>query len=86
MNNKVLISIEIPEISNSFDLFIPVNEQVWKISKLVSKAVSDMTGTILNTKDNYIFINKDNGKIYSQNEVIINTDIRNGSELILLKI
>ena len=45
-----------------------------------------MTGTILSTKDNYVFINKDNGKIYSQNEVIINTDIRNGSELILIKI
>ena len=33
MNNKVLISLEIPSIEYSFDVFIPVNEIIWKIKK-----------------------------------------------------
>ncbi len=85
MNNKVLVSIEVPEIGNSFDVFLPVNEQVWKISKLASKVISDLVGVELNTKDNYVFINTDTGTIYPSNEIIADTDIRNGTELILLK-
>ena len=86
MNNKVLVSIEVPEIGSSYDLFLPVNEQIWKITKLVSKVISDMVGADLSTKDTYIFINKDNGSIYSNNNIIAETDIRNGTELILIKV
>ena len=85
MNNKVLVSVEIPEIGLSYDVFLPVNEQVWKISKLLSKVVSDLSGANLSTKDNYVFINKNNGDIYPSNEIVANTDIRNGTELTLLK-
>lgn len=86
MNNKVLVSVEIPEIGKSFDIFLPINEQVWKISKLVSKVVSDLEGVNLSTKDNYLFINKDNGSLYPSNSIVAETDIRNGTELILLKV
>ena len=85
MNNKVLVSIEVPEIGDSFDVFLPVNEQVWKISKLASKVISDLVGVELSTKDNYVFINTDTGTIYPSNDIIADTDIRNGTELILLK-
>jgi len=85
MNNKVLVNIVVPEIGNSFDVFLPVNEQVWKISKLISKVISDMVGVNLSTKDNYIFINTETGVIYPSNDIIADTDIRNGTELILLK-
>ena len=86
MNNKVLVSVEIPEIGSSYDVFVPINEQVWKISKLISKVVSDLTGVNLSTKDSYVFINKENGSIYSNNNIIADTDIRNATELILLKV
>ena len=32
----------------------------------------------------YVMINKDNGRIYKSNEIVINTDIRNGSELVMM--
>jgi hypothetical protein len=86
MNNKVLVSIEIPEIGLSYDVFLPVNEQIWKITKLVSKVASDLAGANLSTKDKYIFINKNNGTLYPNNEIIADTDIRNGSEIVLLKV
>ena len=84
MENKVLIRLLIPEIEKDFDIFIPVNELVWKIKKLIVKSISDLGNTTLNIQDEYILINKDNSKIYNNNEIVINTDIRNGTELFLI--
>ena len=84
MNNKVLIKLNLPELDSSFDIFIPVNEVVWKIKKLLVKSISDITNIPLNIREDCILLNKDNSRIYDSNEIIINTDIRNGSELILI--
>lgn len=86
MDNKVLVKLILPELDNSFDVFIPVNEIVWKIKKLLVKAISDVSGIVLDNSCEYVFINKDNGKIYNNNEIIIDTDIRNGSEILFLSI
>ena len=86
MNNKVLIKLIIPEFDDSYDLFIPVNEVVWKLKKLILKSIQDLSGLSINTTIEYVLINKDNSRIYNNNEIVINTDIRNGTELILLSI
>ena len=84
MKNKVLIKLIVPELDDTFDIFIPVNEVIWKIKKLIIKSISDLNGTQLDLQKEYILLNKDNCKIYSNNEIVINTDIRNASELIML--
>ena len=56
MENKVLVKLIIPEIGNSFDCFIPVNELVWKVEKLLIKSISDVSGISLDINSNYIFI------------------------------
>ena len=86
MKNKVLIKLIVPELDETFDIFIPVNEVIWKIKKLMIKSISDLSGVDLNSQKNYALINKDNSRIYSNNEIVINTDIRNASELILISI
>ena len=84
MKNKVLIKLIVPELDDTFDLFVPVNEVIWKVEKLIVKSISDLTGIELNQQAEYILLNKDNCKLYSNNEIIINTDIRNSTELILI--
>ena len=84
MENKILIRLLLPELEKEFDLFIPVNEVVWKVKLLVLKAISDMGNNFINSGESYVLINKDNSKIYGNNEVIIDTDIRNGTELFLV--
>ena len=85
MNNKVLIRLIVPDIDVSYDVFIPVNELVWKIKKLLLKSVSDMTSIPLDLNANYVLINKDSCNVYGNNDIIINTDIRNGTELLLIR-
>lgn len=84
MENKVLIKLIIPEIDNSYDIFIPTNELIWKIKKLIVKSIIDLGNQTLQIEDDYILLNKDNSKIYTNNEIVVNTDIRNGSELLLI--
>jgi len=85
MENKVLIKLIMFDMDECFDIFIPVNEIIWKIKKLIIKSISDITNISLDINKEYILINKDNSKIYDNNEIVINTDIRNGTELILFK-
>lgn len=84
MKNKVLIKLSVPEIDEVFDLFIPVNEVIWKIKKLVIKSISDISDIAFDIKEEYVLVNKSNCRIYDNNEIVINTDIRNGSELIIM--
>lgn len=85
LENKVLIKLFSPELDTSFDIFIPVNESIYKIKKLIVKYFEDFTNTALNNKS-YILINKLNSRIYKNNEIVRNTDIRNSSELLFVSI
>lgn len=84
MKNKVLIKLYVPELNESYDVFIPVNEYIWKIIKLSVKAISDLSNNALDTNKNYYLINIENGNIYQSNQIVINTEIRNSTRLILL--
>ncbi len=86
MKTKVLVKAIFPAMDMEYDVKIPVNEQVWKVNKLLVKAVFDMNNFAYDMKnDNYVILNKKNGTIYDNNQVIIDTDIRNGTELIFIK-
>ena len=84
LNNKVLIKLIVPDLDETFDIFIPVNELIWRIKKLLIKSISDLSNIYPDENEEYILINKSNTRIYQNNEIIINTDIRNGSEIILI--
>lgn len=86
MKNKVLIKAIFPSINKEYDIKIPVNEAIWRVSKLVVKAIYDMNGMKYDiVNDSFIIINKTTGNIYDMNSVVIDSDIRNGTELLFLK-
>ena len=86
MNNKVLIKVILPNIELECDMFIPVNEQLWKIEKLSVKCIYDLLNISYNPKEeSYNIINKITGQIYDKNQIVIDTDIRNGTELYYIK-
>ena len=86
MKNKVLIKLFVFEFGNTYDVFIPVNEYVWKVKKLIIKSVSDLTNIPLDINMNCYLLNKSTCTFYRDNDIIINTDIRNGTEIILISI
>lgn len=82
MTNKVLIKLYIPCYDISYDLFIPVNEVVWKVVDLISKSCNELSGILMNNCQ-FVLVNKISNQIYSLNSTIYETDIRNGTELVL---
>ena len=85
MNNKVLVKVSFIELAEDFEMFLPVNELIWKLKKLMLKSMSDLTRNNLDKEADYILINKKNSKIYDNNQILLDTDIRNGTELLLIK-
>ena len=87
MNEKILVKLIIPELETDYDIFIPPNELIWKVSKLITKISFDLSSIHLDIrKANYMLINKKTGQFYRNNDIIIDTDIKNGTELILVPI
>lgn len=84
MKNKVLVKLIVPELDYKIDVFIPVNEIVFEIKRSFVKAISELIGVTKTDRVMYVLVNRDNSRVYSDNEIIINTDIRNGSELLLI--
>lgn len=84
MKNKVLIKLDAFALDSTYDVFIPVNEVMWKVKAMLVKCVCDIEHLPFNPQDNYLLINKKDGKVYDNNITVIDTDIRNGSELLLI--
>ena len=84
MQNKVLIKLMVPELDVDYDVFVPVNEIMWKVRAMLIKCVADLNYLGFDPKKDFILMNKIDGTIYKNNDIVINTNIRNGSELVLL--
>lgn len=84
MNNKVLVRIYSPEFGESYDVFIPVNEYISVVSKLVANVIANITGVETFANKKYLFMNKNSLQVYDNKAVVRDTDIKNSTELILL--
>ena len=76
--NKVLVKVEFIEYNITFEIFIPVNELMWKVVMLIDKASKDLLG-IDSLSKKYVVINKKTNQIYDLNLTVKETDIRNGT-------
>ena len=86
MNNKILIKLYVPYCDNYFDFLIPVNELVWKISDLIARIVNEVSNIEYGDESKYILVNKVTNEIYPANIPVYDTNIRNATELLLIKV
>ena len=82
MNNKVLVEIIVPELEKSFDIFLPINKKVGNIIILLNKAINEIDKS--HNKVNNSLYNRETSAKYDIDVLIYNTDIRNGTSLILI--
>ena len=82
--NKILISIEIPNIEKKYDLFIPINKKIGTIKRLIEEALVDLTDKAYKPKESSNFYSKETGIIYDVNQTVRDTDLKNGSKIVLL--
>lgn len=82
--NKVFVVLYVPLIETQYEMFIPINKKVYKIVNLLVKSVNEMSGGHYPLNEDAVIYNKQKGKVYDMNTTVKNTDIRNGTEIILM--
>ena len=84
MKNKVLIELIIPEIEETYNLYIPVNKKIGNIIILITRAIFDIRSGTYSLNNNSTLYNRKTGKKYEVDDLVRLTDIRNGTSLILM--
>ena len=82
--NKVLIELEIPLIEKKYDLFIPTNKKIGTIKRLIEMALVELTYGAYLPKEETNFYSKETGEIYDINKTVRDTDLKNGSRIVLI--
>ena len=82
--NKILIELEIPLTEKKYDLFIPINKKVGTIKKLIEESLVELTDGAYIIKEDTNLYSKETGTIYDVNQTVRDTDLKNGSRIILL--
>lgn len=84
MKNKVLIRLIVPELDDIYDIFIPVNVRVGTIIKLINKALGEFTSGGFVANNTRRLYNSMTPSFYDYNDLVRNTNIRNGSSVIFM--
>lgn len=84
MKNKVLVSLSVPEIDKKYDIYLPINKKIGNIINLLNKTINELTDgeyILSNSNSLYNVVTKEK---YSSDVLLANTNIRNGTLLVLL--
>lgn len=79
-DNKLLVDLYVLVLDKHFELFIPVDEKVGNIVKLLDKSLFDK----FSSDKTFSLLNLYTGNVFKNNDIVRNTDIQNGTKLILI--
>lgn len=82
--NKIIVKLYVPKIDKEYDVFIPTNKRISVVISLLVKAINELSNGSFNPTEMPMLYNKLNAQSYDINQTIKESDIRNGSELVLL--
>lgn len=82
--DKILVKLYIPILEEKFDMWIPANKKIYSIIQLFIKVIKERAGEYYIPKEMPRLYDKITGKEYDINLKVIDTNIRNGSEIILI--
>lgn len=81
--NKVYIILYVPQIGEKYEIFLPISKKIGTISRLLTKSVHELSDGTFPIKQSALY-DKETGNMYDLNVTIKESNIRNGSEIILI--
>lgn len=82
--NKVLVKLYVPTIGEEYDIWIPLNRRIYTVIKLIVKVLYEFTNGEYSPSKLPLLYDKNTAKPYDINLTIGESNIRNGSEIILI--
>lgn len=84
MKNKVLVKLIVPEIDKEFDVYLPINKKIGNIINLLNESLVELTNGEIELSNKNSLFNGITNEIYHPDKQLIDTNIRNGSILVLI--
>ncbi len=84
IENKVLVTVNVPALEHKFDVYIPVNRKVYSVIEMMKQILFSISLGTFDVEKSYFLYNALDGSIYDMNKLVRDTDIRNGWVVILL--
>jgi hypothetical protein len=82
--NKLLISVYVPLLEEKYDVLIPINKKIGTVRNLIIDTIFELSGGNLKNVDSLKLYDKENGRNYDNDLYVKNSQIVNGTKLILL--
>ena len=82
--NKVIVSVNIPILERKYDMYFPVNRKISNVIGMIKASLYELSQGSFDMNYTYVLYNEENGNEYDMNSLVRETDIRNGSKVILL--
>ncbi len=84
MKDKVVVELIVPEIDERYNILLPINRKIGDVINLITKAVNEFSYGAYVGSNRTALYNSATSTRYEPNVLVYNTDIRNGTCLILL--
>lgn len=84
MDDKVLVNLIVPEIDTSYDIYLPITKKIGNIVILLNRAINELSMGVYPISSTNKLYNATNNTQYSPDVLLYNSDIRNGTHLILV--
>ena len=81
--NKILVTIVVPMIEKTYDVYIPVSKNVKITIDLLSQTINELTDGHFPIKEKYILMDS-NGILLDKKKNIKDNGVKNGDKLILI--
>ena len=82
--NKVLIDLYVPAINKKYDIWIPITRKVGEVINLIIQGINSLNKVNLDIEKKVYLYNRLTAERYNNSMRIIDTDIRNATDLILM--
>lgn len=84
INNKVLVKLIVPEIDKTYDIYLPINKKIGNIIELLNKSIHELSSGEINISNSNKLYNMKTLECYTSDILLANTNIRNGTYLVLI--
>ena len=83
MNFRVYVILEVPILDRKYELLVPIDRRIHDLINLLRENIPELSQNYYSDKIPHLF-NKTTSELYDMNEIIKNSNIKNGTRLILI--
>lgn len=82
--DKVLVIVNVPMLSKTFEVFVPTNKKVGVLKVLLINGINQLLNCNLESPFNFCLKDKETGFNYDENKTVLENNIKNSTEIILI--